>query len=113
MLAKNKAGNYSKPVYFDRTALTSTAELDKRTANLSKIVVTDNVITYISKPGETVNVPENGYIIVMDKATADQKLSAYGIGMQVEFNISGKFLFRPAKSVSEILTGISGGGEIR
>ncbi len=112
MLAKNKVGDYSKPIYFDRTAIQNTADIDKRTPDLSKIVVTDKVITYISAPGETVDVPENGYIIVLNKKTAADKLSSFSVGQKVDFSESEKFLFRPDKDISEILTGISGGGEI-
>lgn len=110
---KNKVSTtFSKPVYFDTTAITTTADLDKRVSGLYKIVVENNVITKISAESETVTVPENGYIIVMNKETASSKLSNYYVGQSVSFVESGSFVFRPTKTISEILTGISGGGEI-
>ncbi len=110
--AKNKYNGFKTPVYFDRQAITSTKTLDNRVSGLVKIVVTDGVITKISSAGEVVDVPENGYIIVMRKDTADDKIEYFSVGQKVSFNETGQFLFRPAKNVSEISFGISGGGEI-
>lgn len=110
--AKNKITKFAKPVYFDRSAITSTADIDKRYSSLVKIVVEGNVITKISSPGETVDVPENGYIIVMNKATADEKLQYYSVGQNVYFDEENRFIFRPEKNTSNIKAGISGGGEI-
>ncbi|MCD8089872.1 MAG: phosphodiester glycosidase family protein, partial [Clostridiales bacterium] len=109
---KNKYDNFSQPVYFDRTAITSTADIDKRNSNLTKIVVDTGAISYISQPGETVEVPENGYIIVMNNSTRESKIGYYSVGQAVSFVENGSFLFRPAKEMSTIEFGISGGGEI-
>lgn len=110
--AKNKATDFSKPVYFDRSAIKDTAQLDKTFNKLTKIVVEDGVITKISAPGETVTVPENGYLIVMNNATRESKISWYSVGMQVNFDEREQFVFRPNKSISSIEFGISGGGEL-
>ena len=110
--AKNKYTNFSKAVYFDRNAITSTSSIDKRVSGLYKIVVTNGKVTYVSKPGETVNVPENGYIIVLNSKIAQEKLQYYPVGQTVGFNENGTFVFRPNKKLSEIDFGISGGGEI-
>lgn len=112
MGAKNKITDFSKPVYFDRYAMTDTSKLDQRFSGLSKIVVDNGVITKLSAAGETVTIPENGYIIVMDQATRDAKMGYYLVGMQVTFNESNNFVFRPAKTMSSILAGVSGGGEL-
>lgn len=110
--AKNKVTDFSNPVYFDRKAISDTSSLDGNFNNLTKIVVADGKITYISSPGETVNVPENGYIIVMNNATRNEKISWYSVGMAVRYDESEKFVFRPDKSISSISFGISGGGEL-
>ncbi|MCC8097673.1 MAG: phosphodiester glycosidase family protein, partial [Eubacterium sp.] len=109
---KNKYTDFSQPVYFDRQAITSTADLDKRNSNLTKIVVDTGVISYISEPGETVEVPEEGYIIVMNNSTRESKIGYYSVGQALSFVENGTFVFRPVKSMSEISFGISGGGEI-
>lgn len=110
--AKNKITDFSKPVYFDRKVITSTADIDKRRSGLYKIVVDNGTITKISGEGEVVDVPENGYIIVMNKATASEKLAHYSVGQTVSFNESETFLFRPQKPISEVSLAISGGGEL-
>lgn len=109
---KNKVTNFSKPVYFDRQAITTTADLDKRYSNLYKICVSNGVISKISWGGETVEVPADGYIIVMNYATASKVISQFAVGQPVSFTESEKFLFRPEKSISELSMGVSGGGEI-
>lgn len=112
LAGKNKVSGFSKPVYFDRQAISSTADLDKRYGSLTKIVVTEGVISYISSPGETVEVPENGYIIVMNDATRKAKIEYYAVGQPVSYVENGTFLFRPDKSLKTVDFGISGGGEI-
>ncbi len=109
---KNKYTNFAQPVYFDKMAMTTTASLDKRYKNLTKIVVEKGKISKISSPGETVTVPDNGYIIVMSNATREAKIGYYSVGQAVSFVENGTFVFRPAKQVSTIEFGISGGGEI-
>ena len=109
---KNKYTNFAQPVYFDKTAMTTTADLDKRYKNLTKIVVEKGKIAKISSPGETVTIPDNGYIIVMSNAVREQKISYYSVGQAVSFVENGTFVFRPAKQMSSIDFGISGGGEI-
>lgn len=112
MGAKNKVTDFSKPVYFDEKAISDTAFLDKNFSNLTKIVMQDNTIVKISQPGETVSVIPGNYIIVMNNATRQEKIGYYSVGMKVDFNENENFVFRPAKSVSEVKFGISGGGEI-
>lgn len=112
MGAKNKVTDFSKPVYFDRRAITSTSTIDAYFKNLTKIIVADGVITYISNPGEIVNVPENGYVIVMSDATRKAEIEKFAVGMGVSFAESETFLFRASKLMEDIEVGISGGGEI-
>lgn len=110
--AKNKITDFKKPVYFDRSVITNTSDLDKRNKNLFKIVVQDKKIIKKAGAGEVVEIPENGYIIVMDKDTASEKLALFNVGDSLTFTESYKFVFRENKNISEVLTGISAGGEI-
>lgn len=110
--AKNKITDFKKPVYFDRSIITNTQDLDKRNKNLFKIVVQDKKLIKKAGAGETVDIPENGYIIVMDKATASEKLALFNVGDNLNFTESYKFVFREGKNISDVLTGISAGGEI-
>lgn len=83
--AKNKVTDFSKPVYFDRSAITSTAAIDAKYSSLVKMVVSNGGITYVSQPGETVQVPENGFIIVMNTSSRDYYLPYYNVGTAVSF----------------------------
>lgn len=110
--SKNKITDFKKPVYFDRTVMTSTKDLDKRRKELFKIVVDNKTIIKKAGASEVVDIPENGYVIVMDKATASNKLALFNVGDPLYFDESYKFLFREGKNISEIEKGISAGGEI-
>ncbi|MGN1318358.1 MAG: phosphodiester glycosidase family protein [Lachnospirales bacterium] len=112
MGAKNKVTDFSKPVYFDKTAISSTSSIDSSFSGLYKIKVKDNVITYISGKGEVVSLDDCDYIIVMNTATANSYLKNYSVGMSVNYAENEVFQFRPSKSISTIKFGISGGGEL-
>lgn len=83
----NKTSSLVRAVYIDRSAMSSTEQLDKRFEHLYKIVVENDVVTYISKRGETVNVPENGYVIVMNEPVAIQKRASFKVGQKVTFDL--------------------------
>ena len=104
--------DFSKPVYFDRTTMTSSKQLDATYSTLSKIVVSNKVITKIAGPKEVVDIPEDGFIIVMNKATAAANLSKFSVGMSADFSENETFVFRPTKTIDNIDFGISGGGEL-
>ncbi len=115
MGAKNKYTDFSKPVYFDRNAIGSTAALDGHRSDLVKIVVNEGTIVDISGAGETVDVPaleSGGYVIVMNKSTAAAQLGKFYVGQRVGFSENETFVFRPEKEISSVQLGISGGGEI-
>ncbi len=109
---KNKVTDFSMPVYFNRDVITNTSYLDNNFSSLTKIVVQDGTITKISSPGESVDIPENGYVIVMNNATRQEKIGYYSVGMKVSFDEKETFLFRPSKTISSLSFGISGGGEL-
>lgn len=110
--AKNKITDFSKPIYFDTSVIKDTSQLDTNNANLYKVVVQNNTIIQKAGAGEVVSIPEGGYVVVMNKATATSDLHKFVVGESIYFFDSYEFLFRPDKNISEIVTGISAGGEI-
>ncbi len=110
--AKNKITDFKKPIYFDTKVMDSTKDLDKRRKDLFKVVVEDKKIIKKASGGEVVDIPKNGYIIVMDKNTASEKLALFNVGDSLIFSESYKLVFREGKSVEDIMTGVSAGGEI-
>lgn len=94
------------PVYLDRNVGVDTKAIDARFSNLTKLVVEDGKIVKISGKGETVTIPENGYIVVLSSEFADVYLSKFAVGQSAEFKITSTF------DVDKINTAISGGGVI-
>lgn len=100
----NKVTSMVFPILFDRQAATSTADLDKRFDNLVKFVVQNNTITYVSQKGETVNVPENGYLIVMSGDYYTNAASVFKVGDPITLQVSSTIDF------DQIDTAFGGGG---
>jgi exopolysaccharide biosynthesis protein len=84
----NKVSNFEAPVYFDIKAMADTGRIDEINNGLTKIVVKSGYITYISGKGELVTLPDDGYIIVMNSATADLHLWRFAVGQTAEFTYS-------------------------
>lgn len=100
----NKVTSMTFPIYFDKQAASSTADLDKRFGDLVKFVVQNNTITYISKSGETVNVPEDGYLIVMNNNYYTKDAWGYKVGDNVSMQVTSTIDF------DQIDTAFGGGG---
>lgn len=100
----NKVTSMVFPILFDRQAATSTADLDKRFDNLVKFVVQNDTITYVSQKGETVNVPEDGYLIVMSGDYYTNAASVFKVGDPVTLQVSSTIDF------DKIDTAFGGGG---
>jgi hypothetical protein len=100
----NKITQMVYPVYIDKNAFVNTAELDARFSNLYKIKVEDGKITYISQPGETVNVPDDGYLIVFNDKYGADYVRYLAVGQNAETKITSSF------DLDSIETAVSGGG---
>lgn len=61
------------PVIVSRQSMIDTSELNTRFLGLTKIVVNNNHITQISQPGETVIVPQNGFVVVLPERMASYR----------------------------------------
>jgi hypothetical protein len=85
--AINKITDMVYPVIVNRQAMQNTASLDSRFPGLLKIVVSDQRITYISQLGETVNIPEDGYILAIQQASADYFGQFFSVGQQAALRI--------------------------
>lgn len=104
--AINKAGDFVYAMRFDRNGGINTASLDSRFTNLVKLVIENDTITYISQKGETVNVPENGYLIVMNDAWYDERSNLFEVGQKTEFKVNASI------DLNNIKTAIGGGAKI-
>ncbi len=102
----NKFSSLVFPAYLDRNAMKDTASLDKRFENLVKFVVEDDEITYISEMGETVEVPEDGYVIVMSRDYRINAASMFEVEDEVVLDISSSV------ELDEMEMGFGGGGQL-
>ncbi|HIY03528.1 MAG TPA: phosphodiester glycosidase family protein [Candidatus Anaerotignum merdipullorum] len=102
----NKVTSMVFPIYFDQQAASSTADLDARFENLVKFVIQNGVITYISQPGETVQVPNNGYLIVMSADYRNNAASQYQVGNAAALQVTSTIDF------DQIDTAFGGGGQL-
>ena len=80
----NRIVDLSYPSVVTRAAMKTTADLDARIKNSVKLIVRGGKITYISKYGETVEIPEDGYAVIMSEALAKNRLSAFAVGQKAE-----------------------------
>lgn len=104
----NKITQMVYPIYFNAEAAASTKDLDARFSGLVKLVVENNVITYISQPGETVNCPssDTGYLIIVKDSYANYANENFKVGDAVQTVINSSI------DIDSIQTAVGGGGRI-
>lgn len=100
----NKVDSIVDPVYIDRAYGVDTSVIDNNVDdNVVKIVVEDDIITKISSAGETVNIPENGYVILVHNYNYVSMNTYYSVGDEVTFS------FEPSIDLDKIETAFGGG----
>ncbi|MDO4530364.1 MAG: phosphodiester glycosidase family protein [Bacillota bacterium] len=102
----NKFASLVFPAYLDQNAMADTKSLDTRFEKLVKFVVEDDVITYISREGETVSVPEDGYVIVMSAEYYKNAANMFAVEDAVELDITSSV------ELDEMQTSFGGGGKL-
>ncbi|USF29925.1 phosphodiester glycosidase family protein [Clostridium sp. MD294] len=102
----NKITEMKYPIYFDKNAAASTADLDARFADLVKFTVQNDTITAISQKGETVNTPEDGYLIIISGEYYNDLWEYFVEGQTTRLDI------RATLDLNTIQTAISGIGRI-
>ena len=93
---------------FDRNAIYTTAGLDERQAGLIKVMVDNGYIVYISQPGELVNVPEHGFIVVLAEHYAYEQghLEHLHVGQSASREVRGTI------DLDNIWNAVGGGGQL-
>lgn len=103
--AINRVSNFANPVIFNTNAIANTEELDALEP-LHKIVIENNVVIDVATPERSVDVPEDGYVIVIHDDIAKYHVDYFSIGTKV-MKIIENSLGR-----DDIELVISGGGKI-
>ncbi|MCL2603117.1 MAG: phosphodiester glycosidase family protein [Defluviitaleaceae bacterium] len=97
-----------EPVVFTCSAMRDTAALDIRFPFTSKVVSDGASVVYVtSLPGETVEIPEGGFVIVFPERMAGQRLR-YMAGDTLTLSIRNNLYI----DLSAIQTGIGGAGMV-
>lgn len=101
-----------RPVVVDRTYYSNTSSIISKLPNTYTIVVEEDVVTYCSKSNEAVDIPKNGYVILIGEQDANNYYSQLKVGTSVDLQ---QFLYLSnglTEAVSNIKLGIGGGGLI-
>ncbi len=102
----NKITSMVFPIYLDGNAMQNTVSLDTRFENLVKFTVVDEEITAISQPGEVVEIPDDGYLIVMSQDYYNNSANMYAVGDMVYLYINSSV------NLDEVETAFGGGGKL-
>lgn len=101
-----------RPVVVDCTYYSNTSSIISKLPNTYTIVVEEDVVTYCSKSNEAVDIPKNGYVILIGEQDANNYYSQLKVGTSVDLQ---QFLYLSnglTEAVSNIKLGIGGGGLI-
>jgi hypothetical protein len=101
----NRVTDFSAPIIFNTVAIENTASIDAL-ASLYKVVVEEGIVTYVAGIDESIEVPENGYIIAINEDIAAYHIPYFEIGTQVNLEINNNL------GSDDIELVISGGGKI-
>ncbi|MGL5677481.1 MAG: hypothetical protein ACRDDX_13805, partial [Cellulosilyticaceae bacterium] len=108
--AYNKISTYiNRPIILDTRYMKSTSGIEKQYPGIHTIVVEENQVTYHSARGEVVNIPENGYVMIMDDVNAATYYAALPIGSEVSIEINTYLGDQLLSAVENIEMGIGGG----
>lgn len=109
----NKISSYiTRPVILDRKYMSHTQEIVNKYPGTYTIVVEDDYVSYKSKQGEGVVIPENGFVVLMDGNHANTYYPkvAQGSNLQIESKVQLNSGF--SKMIEDLTFGIGGGGLI-
>ncbi len=104
--SENKVASIDYPVYIDRSSMDDTEDLDARFDNMVKIVVEDDEIEDIVTSRKSVDVPRDGYVIVMTENYFNQYATSFLEGDEVEIER------KTSVEVEDMEIGFGGGAKL-
>jgi exopolysaccharide biosynthesis protein len=105
----NKIGlDLEWPVIIDRQYMPDTSSVDARFPGLWKIVVDGRRVSYISQLGETLDIPENGYVIIIPARLYASYRYKVNVGDSASFRLSNNI----GLTLGNLKSAIGGGGLI-
>ncbi len=103
--AYNEVSDMAFPVVVNNIAMKNTSALDAKFPGLAKIVVQNGTVKETVR-GNTVEVPDDGYLVLMNSAAADAHFPNIGAGQPAELSITANV------NHNELQTAIGGAGRI-
>lgn len=111
--AKNNIpSSVTRPIVIDSTYYKNTNSIISVHKTLYSIVVENGQVTYLSRSGEGVSVPEGGYVILVPESQANEYYSKLSLGTPVEIQESLYLNSGLTEAVSNMKLGIGGSGLI-
>lgn len=111
--AKNNiSSSITRPIIVDRTYYQNTNNIVAKHSTVYTIVVENNIVTYKSKAGEAVTIPQNGYAIVVPESLANTYYSKIKEGDIVEVQETLYLNSGITQAVDAMKLGIGGSGII-
>lgn len=102
----NKVADLAAPSVLTSDFMPDTSSIDERISDSVKIVVRNDTIVHISQRGETVSVPQDGYVIIMSGALANSVLYRFAPGQTAHLYMSANI------DIWNLESAISGGARI-
>lgn len=111
--AKNNIpSNITRPIVIDRTYYQTTHDIVAKHKSVYTIVVQDDIITYMSKSGEGVAIPENGFAILVPQSMANDYYDKVQLGDDLQLQETLYLANGITEAVSNMKMGIGGSGLI-
>ena len=105
-------GNLGTPAYLDRSYGPTTIPLESPDKKLYKVLVEDGVITKIIEPGIAANIPQDGYVLIMDEPGFISRDGSFTVGRRVALKSKLSLGNQFQKEIEEVEAGVGGGGLI-
>lgn len=102
----------TRPLVFDRTYYQTTNNIVANHKTLYTLVVENGVVTYQSKSGEGVTIPQNGYVIMVPESLANTYYTKLKVGTSVDVQEVLYLNNGLTTAVSNMKLGIGGSGII-
>ncbi|MBU3804521.1 MAG: phosphodiester glycosidase family protein [Candidatus Cellulosilyticum pullistercoris] len=111
--SKNNISNsITRPIIVDRTYYQTTDNIVSNHPTVYTIVVENNQVTYLSKSGESVTIPQDGYVIIVPESIANEYYSKIKIGSTIEVQEVLYLNNGITQAVNTMKLGIGGSGLI-
>ena len=108
----NIPSSITRPIIVDSTYRKDTNNIVSTHKTAYTIVVEDEKVTYISKQGEAVIVPENGYVIIVPQNLANEYYKKMPVGADIQLD---EYLYlnnEVTHTIDKLKLGIGGSGII-